>query len=307
MKSKVNKFVRYRLIYPALLKLPFLLAYRLVSRLKNPLFEDAPEIQQVYLQGMQSILPDLRGNPDLLAKMLTAHAAMRSRDDLDGLALPKFKRDNISEIIQFSGMEAISHLKNQGRGVIIVMSHYGRPLLFSCALALAGVRHGMLTQTLDSEHAQLDSEEFNFRSKRMRNLLSVAGDDWFTLHSSMRPLYEALQNGKWVIIMCDLFEANPKSRMEVPFLGGRYLAANGIVRLAKKTGALLVYGVGKEQGRNVQAELRPLPEDPEDAMAAAFLELEKDVLEHPWQWWHWHTLEHAWVAGKIDSGPGTCL
>ncbi len=295
MKSRINKLIHYRLIYPGLLNLPFPLAYKLVSRLKNPLFEETPEVINAYSAGLMARFPELREESGMLDKLVAAHSNLRSRDDLDSLALPKFNRENSADVFQFSGIETFLNLKQQGKGVIVVMAHYGRPLIFSRALSLVGGLHGMLTQTLDSAHVQLDREEFLFRSRRMRNLIGVAGGDWFTLHSNMRPLYNALQSGKWVIIMCDLFDPNPKTRLEIPFLGGRFLAESGIARLAKKTGALLAYGVGKEHDGSVLAELKPLPEDPEAAVAAAFAELEKDIFVHPWQWWQWNTLGHAWI------------
>jgi len=299
-RRQLKKMIRYRLVYPALSLLPYVPAYALVSKLDNIMFEEMQASGYAYGDQLKQFLPQLGMASEMLPEYVRLQSRLRSRGELDAIWPHRWGRRHPGFAKMFAARDFVRQLKEQGTGVIIVMTHYGRPVALSHALAELGLQHGLLTQTFDPKLIALDREEMLFRTRGMENLLNVIGGPWFTLQTYMQPLYTALKSGQWVIIMCDLFEPKPKSRLEIPFLGGQFLAPNGIVRLARKTGARLVYGVGKEDltGR-VHVDVKPLPADPEAGVAAAFAELEKDICEYPWQWHHWAVMREAWQPGHV--------
>jgi lauroyl/myristoyl acyltransferase len=294
-RKQLKKNIRYRLVYPALSLLPYDPAYALVSRLDNLMFDEIFDARNAYEAQLQLFLPKLGLDPELWSEYVRMQSGLRSRGELDAIWPYRPGRRGSDVPCVFSSESIALDLKKKGEGVIIVMAHYGRPVVLCHALASLGIQHGLLTQTFDPQLINLDRAEMTFRMRGMENLLSAIGGPWFTLQTYMHPLYKALEAGQWVIIMCDLFEPKSKSGLDIPFLDGRFQAPNGIARLAGKTGARLVYGVGKEDpAGHVHVDVRPLPDDPEAGVSAAFAELEKDVREHPWQWHHWSVMREAW-------------
>ena len=41
-------------------------------------------------------------------------------------------------------------------------------------------------------------------------------------------------------------------------------------------------------------KLRSLSENPHEALSMAVAELEKDIINAPWQWWQWGMFNHSW-------------
>ncbi len=297
--SQFKKWLRYRFTYQTLATLPYAPAYAQVSKLDNLMFDEMQDSRSAYEDQLKNFLPFLQVDSAKLEHYLQLQSRLRSRGELDAIWPHRKGRRNPQDFCQFHTEDFVAELKNSGDGVIIVMGHYGRPTRLLHYLALLGVQTGLLTQTFDPNLINLDRQEMTFRMLGMNNLLGMTGGPWFTLQAAMNPLYRALKSGQWIVIMCDLFEPAAKAQLEMPFMGGKFLAPSGIPRLARKTGARLVYGVGKEDlSGAVHLSLKPLPEDPELGLISAFSELEKDVCEYPWQWHHWHVMREAWQRNE---------
>jgi len=294
--QQLKKMIRYRLVYNSLSLMPYHLAYKIVSNLNNLVFDEMADDRCAYEQQLRDYLDSFGLNIGELNSYMSMQATLRSRNELDAV-WPYLRQRRSMELAncQCLSTNYVRELQQIGSGVIIVMSHYGRPVRASQYLASLGISHGLLTQTFDSNLIELDREEMTFRMLGMNNLLSVVKGSWFTLQTSMTSLYKALKAGQWVIVMCDLFESNERSQSQVPFLGGSFSAPSGIPRLAKKTGAKLIYAVGKEDfNGTVHVDFKPLSGDPDQGLQEAFSHLEQDINEHPWQWHHWSVMSEAW-------------
>jgi lauroyl/myristoyl acyltransferase len=128
------------------------------------------------------------------------------------------------------------------------------------------------------------------------------GGAWIHINEGLRRLYRVVGGGETVVMLLDAYDPRFRLALDYPFLGGRLQVAAGILRIAKRTGARLVYGVVKERDWRVEVSLRPLPADPEAAMARAVVELEQDVRERPWEWWQWPLTGRLWHPREGKEG-----
>ncbi len=188
--------------------------------------------------------------------------------------------------------------RDEGRGTIIVMNHFGRLNLSALALGQMGYKTGMLTISLGEGNVGLGGVDRRYLSMKVNNLRQQTQGRWVTLGSSMRGLYEGLSMGEAIVILPDAFFPDQKNgKVELPFLGGRLSINSGVVRLAEKTGANLVYISALEDKRKVTSKILRLPDDPRSALEHSVAMLEKDVLKMPWLWWHWNIFDQIWLRG----------
>ena len=288
-----QRWLRYFVAFRSLSWLPERLAYPLAGCIGDWDLWREPARAKALGAGLRLAFPTQTDTH--ISDMAQAHFHMLAREVLDAFCLPHRAARDLGQILFPSGLDA---LRGAGQGTIIAMGHYGRPIMLSTALGLSGYRIGMLSQAVDERNAALDAVEQSYLQFKMRHTVAQAGGRWITTQDNLRSLYEALAQGEIMIIMLDVAEPDPARRFEAPFLGGTLAVPSGILRLAAKTGARLVYGVAKDRGRAVAAELRPLPQAPEAALTAAIGELEKDVREAPWQWWQWHQFGQVWRPGR---------
>lgn len=291
-----KRWLRYFVAFRGLSLLPERIAYWFASRLGDWDSRQENDWAAAFSRGLRLAFP--LQTESFIAGSVQAHFRMMAREVLDVFYLPRRRVAHLGSVFFPSGFEILKRPEMDGRGTIIAMAHYGRPIMLSTALGLSGYRIGMLSQAVDERNTALNQVEQRYLQYKMRHTVAQAGGSWITTMGSMRRLYEALNRGETIIIMLDVFEPDPAKRFQAPFLGGILEIPTGIIRVAKKTGARLVYGVARELGRTVAPELRPLPDDPEAALAVAVRELEKDVLEAPWQWWQWRQFEHVWRPGQ---------
>jgi len=289
----ITKWLRYHALFWFLAKLPLGLSYRVASWIGKHDYANNEAVRAAFQNGLARVFADL--SPARLSQFTRFHFEMMAREILDIFRLPRISSANAVRLIEVQGLEVLREAKQKGRGVILVMGHYGRPTMLSTGLGLAGEDVGMLTQIIDERNPHLDVVDRGYLKLKMRHTLAAARGRWVMAGGNIRPLYEGLNAGETIIILLDLFEPNPRKRFQAPFLGGTLGVPRGIERIATRTGAQLVYGVAKEDGWKVKVELRPLPTEPQQGLHAAIAELEKDILATPWQWWQWNVLEHLWA------------
>jgi lauroyl/myristoyl acyltransferase len=110
-----------------------------------------------------------------------------------------------------------------------------------------------------------------------------------------------------MLIALDGNETSSRTRYEFPFCGGTLSLPEGIVRVAKRTGAKLVYAAAVDHGDTVEIKLSPLPDDPLAALGEAVRHLEENLLANPAQWWQWAGVGALWSpAPPADDKAGNC-
>src|SRR5450759_1429251 len=295
-KESRKRWLRYFVVFRGLSWMPERIAYRLASRIGDMDMRRQTAWAESLASGLRVAFPSRADS--FIVGSVQENFRMMAREVLDVFYLSRRRVQDLGKVFLSSGFGALEQATQGGQGTIIAMAHYGRPIMLSTALGLSGYKVGMLSQAVDERNPTLNPAEQTYLQYKLRHTVAQAGGRWITTMDNLRLLYQALNRGETIIIMLDVLEPDPGKRFEAPFLGGIMGTPMGIVRLATRTGARLVYGVAKEQGRVVAPELRPLPEQPEAAMVAAIRELEKDVLEAPWQWWQWGHFGQVWRPAR---------
>lgn len=283
-----NKALRLRWLFPVLARLPMPLAYRLAGAVGRLDARRQPELAASLCAAVDRVLPgQVRGGVE-------DYFAMLAMETLDACFLPRMTAANVRDWVRLEGVEHLEAAQGEGRGVILVMAHYGRLILTMVAIALSGHPLGMLTMAVDESNPGLDPDERRFLARKVGNVRRLLGGRWVSLGGPLRDLYRGLEAGEAITILLDAYMPSFGTRIGVPFMGGSLLVPQGVERLARKTGARMVYGVAVTEGHRVRASLRPLPDGAEAGLRAAVAELERDVRAHPWHWWQWNILDLVW-------------
>lgn len=291
-KYQIIQWLRYAILYRSIALLPNCLAYRAVTYIARFQSRFNSAHKQAYQRGLQQ-----QPSPPSAQEVKLfwrKHCELMAREILDIYLLPRIARQNNDKVYALTNLDALKKAQAVGKGVIVAMGHYGRPVALSTAVGCAGEKIGMLTQIIDERNPHLDPVDRRYLAFKMNRIVKYAQGRWLTTGDSPKALYAALQAGETLIILFDLHQPDLKSTVHAPFLGGEIRAAQGIERIAKKTGARIIYGSVREHGQKCVVELRPLPSDPHAALVAAVAELEQDVIQAPWQWWQWNIFEHLW-------------
>lgn len=295
----ILKVVRYRCFFPLLAALPASVGYRSASLVG---YCDAllhPLRHQVR-HTMAQMLPELATNDALLRCQARRYWQMLARDTLDGFRMPGFNQRNICKRIEVHGIETLARASAEGRGVILVISHFGRFFMLAPGLGLAGYPFATLTTVVDERHPSYDATDRWHIATKLRHALHFSAGDWIATADDPRRIYRCLRQGQTVLIALDGNETNSHQRLEFPFLAGTLSLPESIVRIARATNARLVYAVTRDnfQGTGVRIDLQDLPDDPHQALAAAVQQLESDVRQTPWQWWLWPAATALWRVGQ---------
>jgi lauroyl/myristoyl acyltransferase len=296
-KSLFLKWWRYNCLFKPLACLPFPWAYHGAGMLARYDRRYNRNAGIAIKMGLEKAFPDRTADPAVLEDWLSRYFGMMARETMDVFCMSRVTRLNGSQLVrlQAGSLDVLHAAKRDGRGIILVTAHFSRLNMLALSLALAGETLGMLTMVVDERNADLDSVDRTYLNKKIMTLLAFIGGRWVTLGDNLRGLYEGLRGGETIIILFDAYiPEKDQNKLRTPFLGGVLEISRGIERLAEKTGARLVYGVAKERGWGIEAELRALPDEPHAGLRAAVAQLEKDVTETPWQWWQWSILDYIW-------------
>lgn len=309
MDKSISKRLRYYGVFRPLAQLPLPLAYRAATAVgRYDAWRQKSSARRAIATGLRRAFPQPAAA--VLCQWSTAHMTMLAREVLDVFVMSKLTPASGNRLLNLHP-DALATLRaarqadaagsrpgklRSQRGVIIAMAHYGRLNMLLLALALAGEKLGMLTMVTDRRNPDLDPVDRVYINRKIKTLLDHIGGRWVTVGDDLRGLYRGLYRGETIVILFDIYAE--QRAFEVPFLGGTLSIRRGIQRLAEKTGAAVVYGVAHERGYGIEAELRPLPNDPEGALRAAVVELERDVINAPWLWWQWGVLDYIWSPPK---------
>lgn len=292
-EKSLRKRVRFKTGFPALSRLPRPAAYHLAKLLGR---RDARrhETAAAVRQGLLKVFPELGDQTGRLEAIVRQHFQMMARDTLDCFAMPRFTADNCRSLIRVEGADALISARDCGRGVILVISHFGRFFMLGPGLNFQGIEFGMLTTMPDERHPSYDPVDRWYISTKLRNTQEFTRGSWITTVHDPRRIYRALRSGEIILIALDGNETISHKRLDFPFLDGQLSLPEGIVRIAAKTGAKLVYAAAFDRDPGVEIRLKTLPDDPLEAMYGAVALLENDLTDHPAQWWQWPVLDAFW-------------
>lgn len=287
MKSSLlmlRKWLIYRVVWPLVARLPYRLGYKVAKKLDNR-FRKQPQYLEQVKAGMRAFsdAAHCHLDPD---QAIEPYLDMHARERLDTYRLSHLKASDFQKQVALTGEEAVGQALREKKGAILIMAHYGRPVMLCSALAHRGFKIGMLTGSV-KENPNLDPVDLWFHYFGMENTLLHSKGSWFTTAEPLRGLYRALEEGQIIIIMMDLPAQD--NGVKVPFLDGELNLPPGIIRIAQKTQAGLLFGSARESDHGkVNAKLYRLDDEPEIALQQAAAHLEQEVRSAPSQWWQWN-------------------
>lgn len=203
------------------------------------------------------------------------------------MCLPFLSKEELTNAIVCSNPEMIVNKFNEGRGVILLSSHFGNWEYIAISVAV---------------QIQLP---FSVVVKPLRNPLvydwmnrvrTKFGNEVVPLGLSIRKTYQTLKEKKIIAMVAD--QRGPAEGVRVDFFGKKVSVYSGPAALALKTGAPLICGIAvrdknyKYKTELVEISTDNLPESEEEKILAISQRytsyLEKVIREHPEQWLWMH-------------------
>lgn len=222
-----------------------------------------------------------------------AHLDMLACETLDAVALGRLGRADGPELA-LEGWDDVARLQREGRGFILVLNHFDRLLAAPIALARRGLRLNNITMPLEV-NPDLNDRHQAFLSRKVRTFTHIIGGQWRSTDQSLRPVHESLRAGQAWIILADAWRPEFSHLREHRFLDGWLRVPTGIERLARSTGAALVQAAtySDAPGR-LRIVVERLDDNPVRAVDRVIEQLDRDVRERPWAWWHWGLWDQMW-------------
>ncbi len=143
------------------------------------------------------------------------------------------KKGHLEKMIDAEGLENIDNALSKGKGIIMLLSHFGSFLLPLPFLGYRGYRVHQITGK--QNHTSLISERiWQWRSREAAKLpVSFKQVDSF-----LRPIYQALKNNEIVAVAFDGRDST--QWIAVEFFGRKAWFSTGPFELARRTGAAVI-------------------------------------------------------------------
>lgn len=203
------------------------------------------------------------------------------------MCLSFLKKSELVEIVNCKNLELIVEKYEEGRGIILLSSHFGNWEFGAISVAI---------------QTQLP---FSVVVKPLRNKLvyewmnkgrTKFGNEVVPLGISIRKTYQTLKEKKIVAMVAD--QRGPKEGVKVDFFGRKVAVYTGPAALALKTGAPIICGIPirdknfKYNMSLVEIPVNSLPESEEEKILEISQRytsyLESVISEHPEQWLWMH-------------------
>jgi Kdo2-lipid IVA lauroyltransferase/acyltransferase len=203
------------------------------------------------------------------------------------LYFPYMKREKLIDAVECSNPELIIEKYNEGKGVILLSSHFGNWEFGAISIAM---------------HVHLP---FSVVVKPLRNPLvyewmnrarTKFGNEVVPLGISIRKTYQTLKEKKIVAMVAD--QRGPRDGVKLDFFGKKVSVYTGPAALSIKTGAPLICGIAIRQNdykykmNLVEISQQNLPDGEEEKILEISQRytsyLEQVIREHPEQWLWMH-------------------
>ncbi len=203
------------------------------------------------------------------------------------MCLPFLKKSDLANAVNCSNPELIVGKYNEGKGVILLSSHFGNWEFIAISVSIQiQLPFSVVVKPLRN---QLVNEWMNKARTKF-------GNEIVPLGISIRKTYQTLKEKKIVAMVAD--QRGPKEGAKVDFFGKKVPAYTGPAALALKTGAPIVCGI-PIRGNNykyktvlVEISQDNLPESEEGKILEISQRytsyLEKVIRENPEQWLWMH-------------------
>ena len=261
------------------------LSRKFASVLAFTFFYLIPIRKKVVLENLKIAFPnnDEVKNKELAFKIYSSFAVTL----VEIMCLPFLNKSDLVNAVECSNPELIVEKFNEGKGVILLSSHFGNWEFIAISVAI---------------QIQLP---FSVVVKPLRNTLvyewmnkgrTKFGNEVVPLGISIRKTYQTLKEKKIVAMVAD--QRGPKEGVKVDFFGKKVAVYTGPAALALKTGAPIICGIPirennfKYKVTLVEIQTTNLPDSEEEKILEISQRytsyLEEVIREHPEQWLWMH-------------------
>lgn len=183
---------------------------------------------------LAQILPE-QHTPEELKKIAGQSIRLDILRRVEELFMGRFTPETIEQVVSIEGEEFLQQTLKQGKGCIILLSHFGSFLMILPALAFKGYPVNQLAgpPTL-KHHRSINQRIFALREKDYRNLPIT----FLRADQHIKTMLKALRNNETVAMAFDGRISN--TWCPVHFFRKQALFAPGPVKIARKTGAAVL-------------------------------------------------------------------
>ena len=244
-----------------------------------------PIRKNVVIENLQIAFPenDQTSNKKLAFRIYSSFAVTL----VEIMCLPFLKKSDLADALDCNNPELIIEKYNEGKGVILLSSHFGNWEFGAIATAI---------QTQLPFSVVVKPLRNPLVSEWMNKARTKFGNEVVPLGISIRKTYQTLKEKKIVAMVAD--QRGPKEGAKVDFFEKKVAAYTGPAALSLKTGAPLICGITirsedyKYKMVLVEISQDNLPASEEDKileLSQRYMSyLEKVIRKHPEQWLWMH-------------------
>jgi len=277
----------------ALAWLPLPAARRLAALLARLLWRATPRWKAVAASNLAFAMPEL--DPARHEEIVRGVYENLGRVVLSVARMPRLTPANIGRWIEYDGFEHYQRALEKGRGALFMTAHLGNWELSASAHALFGNPMHVMVRPLDNPW--LDRMVDRYRR--------LAGNQTVRKQDAGLKVLRALRNNEAVGILVDQ-NTTEKDRVFVDFFGRKASASSAFVKLAQRSGAVVIPGFAlwrPEAGKYVLKFYPPLEwsdsgdadQDLVDNTQLCHSLLERVIREQPEQW--------LWIHRRWKTQP----
>ena len=218
---------------------------------------------------------------------------------IDELCLPSMGREQLERTVDVIGWEHISNALARGKGLVLITGHIGNWEVPAALLAARGFPVNAIVE-------RLEPPAWNERVQAIRERVGLRA---IPMESGVREMFACLRRNEVLALLID----RPLRTGGVPvrFFGRETRVPDGAARLALRTGASVIGAVGlRRGGRFVAVVSPPLAFEPTGdrerdvrALTQHIMDwLERQVRQHPGQWYMFRDMWPRAVEGAMSTG-----
>jgi KDO2-lipid IV(A) lauroyltransferase len=257
-----------------------------------------PRLRRVGLRNLELALPEL--SLDDRERINLGVFTTLGRQLADFAQLPRVTAKNVTDLVEYRGLENYIAARDRGRGVLFLTAHLGGWEIGSFAHSVYGYPIRIVVRELDNHPLNRFVDSYR----------TAAGNQTFGKQDFARGLLAAMRAGETVGILMDT-NMTPPQGIFVPFFGIAACTASGLARVALKTDAAVVPGftVWDDAAGKYFIHFEPAlqlirtGDDDQDAVANTALftaAIEQYVRRYPAQWLWMH---RRWKGRPLGEPP----
>ncbi len=288
--------LEYALVWPVvkiLGALPRPLARTLGLLLAGAVYHLHRRLRKVGLRNLEIAYPEMAAAER--RKIVRGVFVSLGRQLAEFCRLPRYTRDNVSQVAVYEGFENFDAAQRRGKGVLFLTAHLGGWEVGSFVHSIHGHAMRIVVRALDNPYLDRMVERYR----------TLHGNSTFEKQDFARGLISAMRAGETVGLLMDQ-NMTPPAGVFVEFFGVPACTASGIARVALRTDSSVVpaFTVWDDVRRKYRITFAPrltLPktgDDERDVVNATqlfTLVIEEYVRKYPDQW--------LWVHRRWKTRP----